>query len=135
MLATDIQASETLPVDAFRPQWEVGSQWFAETTTLWSPFADHTESKKPIHWQFDVVALERRAGKECWHLVIRPMLAVDRPRTDLWIDAETLSITEIRAEIPVPGGYGSMSEKYKISSGGAPVVSPFSSLPLLYRNL
>ncbi|NUQ63327.1 MAG: hypothetical protein HUU20_12680 [Pirellulales bacterium] len=123
-------------VDAgqLRPQWQMGDQWIVETVSLPVQVrsAGIAQAKsQPIRWQFAVQKYEKVVSDDCYRVEIRCLEEGQQPTTVLWIDKKSQALKQMQTQIPVPGGFRTVSESYEFASGQpSPVLSPISALPV-----
>ncbi len=116
-----------------RPTWRVGDQWEIETVTRQIQDRYQTvQASPPIRWRFEVAAVEKRGGRNCFRIDADCMVKGRvRPRTTLWCDAETLMIREVQTQVASGGQYRTLHESY--DSGAAstvPVLTSLNALPV-----
>ncbi|HEX5103906.1 MAG TPA: hypothetical protein VFV87_08860, partial [Pirellulaceae bacterium] len=86
----------------------------------------------PIQWQFSLSRFEKSLDSECFRVEIRCLSGTDgHPLTTLWVDRQSRALRQIATEIPVPGGYQTMTVSYEFDSGQpGPVLGPLTALPI-----
>jgi hypothetical protein len=135
LVAANVWAEdESLDLQSFRPQWQVGQTWDVEAVTRQTPVRrtlppDHTA--KPLRWQFEVQAVEPCEGRPCFRLRITCRLPGSQPETTLWVDQQTMTLRKIRMQIPAADGFRTMEETYRSSSGQPfPALAPLTLPPV-----
>ena len=119
-----------------KPKWRVGDQWIVqtETQTLQERNSLNNNQKSvPVSWRFQVTKIEKIAGASAFRVEITSQnkAELERPQTTLWIDQQKGSICQIQTQIPVQGGFRTITESYSTQSGQpTPVIGPLSALPL-----
>lgn len=118
-----------------KPHWQIGDQWTVRTTSLRSQVADHRLARSrtgPIDWRFAVKEVVHLGARECYRVEAHPMIeGRARPTTTLWFDRHTLALKRFQTELPVAGGFRTVSENYDFSGGEpSPVLGPLSALPV-----
>ena len=117
-----------------KPKWRVGDRWIVETTTL--PLQSRDEKVKPeapkINWKYEVKGIEELAKRPCFRIDIA-CLAKGRaqPATTIWVEKESLAVRQLRTQLPIAGGFRTITESYEFPSGQVgPVISPLTALPI-----
>lgn len=126
------QEVDTAPL---KPRWKVGDRWVVETATLQVQASNAREAGlrgTPVRWQFTVEAIEKLAGRDCYRLRIRSLLpGRQQPVTTLWLDRRSLALRMFQTQLPLAGGFRTVTESYQFSGDQAsPVMSPLTALPL-----
>jgi hypothetical protein len=89
-----------------------------------------------VNWKFTVKKTEKIAGVDCHRLEI---VCLDekgnpdrtQPGATLWIDQKSMVLRQLRAQLPVPGGFRSVTESYVFGANQpSPVIGPLTALPL-----
>jgi len=145
-------AEKGLKEDQFKPKWAVGDQWVIEAAT--PPLQRRTSTVDPdkkeedpkktaenlssanelttVRWQFTVVKMEMLGRHNCYRVevVALPNPAL-QPKTVLWVDANALALRQMQTQVPVPGGFTTMTESYEFGAGQpAPVAAALTALPV-----
>ena len=113
----------------FQPQWNVGDQWIVQTQTAQPQVAGKQSEPEPLQWQFSVQKVEKVGDRKCYRIVAKPT-DTPHPQTDLWVDCDTKAIQRVQTQLPVQGGYRTVTENYKGDGGAAPVVGTMTVLPI-----
>lgn len=117
----------------FRPEWRVGDQWVVEMTVT-DPQARDTKDAppRPVRWQFEVLKPEKLGLVECHKVRVRTVEDPEaQPTAILWVDPKTMTLRQFQSQLPVPGGFRTVTESYAVADGqAAPVVGPLSALPI-----
>lgn len=121
--------------DELMPRWELGDRWVVETKSRPLQVRGDTGPDtfcKPIQWQFAVQRFEKTLADDCYRLEVKCLVAgAVQPSTVLWIDKKSLSVRKIETQLPVPGGFRTITYNYQFSSGQpSPVLGPLSALPI-----
>jgi hypothetical protein len=126
-------AAHVLSPEQFKPDWRVGDRWIVETTTRAiqapKPGADRG---KPIRWQFSVQATEKVNGTDCYRVEAQPQVpGRPQPVTTFWVERQSLALLQFQTQLPVHGGFTTISEHYRFAGGQpVPVQSPLTALPI-----
>jgi len=118
-----------------RPKWRVGDSWIVETTTFplqATEDRENSEAGPKIQWKYEVAGVELLTKQPCFRLDIK-CLAEGRPQpaTTLWFDAKSLALRQMQTQLPIAGGFRTVTESYTFPSGQpAPVITPLTALPL-----
>lgn len=114
-----------------RPKWNVGDKWVVETA---SRSLQATDSKRAIatRWEFSVAGREKIANDAVLRIDIRCLDdKVRQPGSSLWVNVKNGSLRQIKTQIPVPGGFRTITESYSFADGNAsPVMGPLTVLPV-----
>ena len=119
-----------------KPKWRVGDQWIVqtETQTLQERNSLNVSQKSvPVSWLFHVSKIEKIAGAPAFRVEITSQSKEEseHPQTTLWIDQQKGSIRQIQTQIPVQGGFRTITESYSSQSDQpTPVIGPLTALPL-----
>lgn len=128
------RGDRSVDVDQLRPQWQTGDRWVVETASLPLQMrsAGIAQAKsQPIRWQFAVQSYEKVIGDDCYRVEIRCLESGQQPATVLWIDKKSHALKQMQTQIPVPGGFKTVSESYEFASGQpSPVLGPLNALPI-----
>ena len=116
-----------------RPTWKVGDTWVVETIT--ERVQERTQDVRPgpaIRWQFTVAAQEPVGGRPSYRIEVQCLAKGRvRPQTSLWVDAQTMTLREVRTQLAVAGQYRTIQESYETPPGQAtPVLTPLNALPI-----
>jgi hypothetical protein len=119
----------------FRPSWQVGEQWVVETTAIQQQNRDYKKQRDdppPVQWQFRVADVQKLAGRDCYRIEVTCQIQDrEQPTTKLWIDQETLTLRQMQTQLPVPGGFRTVTESYEFTENKpAPVLGPLTALPI-----
>lgn len=122
-------------LEPLKPQWNVGDRWIVETSTLRIQVADKQRSPsrgRPVRWQFTVRGIEKRGEGECFRVEICPLLpGRAQPVTTLWVDRGSLGLRQFQTQLPVAGGFRTVTESYRPAGGQpSPVLGPLTILPV-----
>jgi hypothetical protein len=129
-----LAANEDLKPETYRPQWKVGQRWVVASVCLQSqarhdplPEAD----KETLRWQFDVRALEKIDDCSCFKVEIKCLVGEGDSVTTLWVDEQTMTLRRVQTQLPVAGGFRTITENYRSASGQPfPVFAPLTVPPL-----
>jgi hypothetical protein len=121
-----------------RPRWNPDDCWVVETTTKPIQVRNDGAEKKlpPVSWKFTVKKAEKAAGHDCHRLEIACLDAkgnVDKtqPTSVLWVDQKSMALRQLQTQLPVPGGFRTVTESYAFADNQpAPVLGPLTALPL-----
>ncbi len=118
-----------------KPNWQLGDKWVVETITQPLQMREGTTRRmaaRPIQWQFTVQRFEKSLNQDYYRVEIRCMLrGRPQPMTVLWVDRKSHILRKIQTQIPVPGGFRTITENYEFASGQpSPVLGPLSALPI-----
>ena len=121
--------------DELMPRWELGDRWIVETKSRPLQVRGDTGPDtfcRPIQWQFAVQRFEKTLADDCYRVEVKCLLAgAAAPSTVLWIDKKSLAVRKIETQLPVPGGFRTITYHYEFSSGQpSPVLGPLSALPI-----
>jgi len=126
--------SGQVTLDQLKPQWQLGEQWTVETTTRPIQVRSKAEMERgrPILWQFAVQKYEKVVADDCYRIEVHCLLeGPPQPSAVLWVDKKSQTIRQISTQIPVPGGFTTLTENYDFPNGQAsPVLGPLNALPL-----
>jgi hypothetical protein len=121
--------------DDLIPQWELGDSWVVETKTR--PLQARSDTGpdtfcKAIQWQFAVARFEKTLADDCYRMEVKCLApGAVQPSTVLWIDKKSRAVRKIETQLPVPGGFRTVTYNYQFSSGQpSPVLGPLSALPI-----
>ena len=126
---------QNIETQKLKPKWRGGDQWAIETSSLQRQASNTQQAQlrsQPIRWRFTVTAIEKIQKQPCYRVQIR-CLAVGRrqPATTLWVDQTTLALRQLQTQMPIPGGFRTVTESYQFAQGKAsPVLSPLTALPV-----
>jgi hypothetical protein len=122
------------PVSAaqIKPKWTPGDKWVVETTTKLPQVRDDQANKTVVaQWEFTVLQPENIGTVPFYRLRVKGLGGEDQPETNLWLDQKSLALVQFQTQIPVPGGFTTLTESYSSSSGQpAPVVGPITAVPI-----
>jgi hypothetical protein len=124
---------QKIPLEKVRPQWKVGDQWIVETQTRqMQKRSSKTKLSPSVQWKFHVVKIEPLFGKLSYRIEITGVDKTLRtPKTILWIDQKSQVIRQIQTELPVQGGFRTVTESYEHRKGQpSPVIGLLTALPL-----
>lgn len=122
--------------EQFRPKWKAGDKWVIETHSQSVQVRDEKvedEDKQPgVKWEFTVGKTEKIAGHDCYRVEVRCLEpGAAQPSSVLWIDQKTMTLRQFQTQIPVPGGFRTVTESYVVGEGQqAPVLGPLTALPI-----
>src|SRR5262245_31665233 len=123
-----------VPEGKLRPQWQVGSRWVVETVTrpLQVRGRGGDDKPDPLRWQFTVAKKDKLGRHECFLVEVEGLTDPKaQPRSLLWVDAKSLAVRQLQTQVPVPGGFTTITENYDFGTGQpAPVMAPVTVLPL-----
>lgn len=121
-------------LDQLKPQWQLGEQWIVETTTrpIQARGKLDGERGRPIQWQFAVQKYEKVVADDCYRVEVRCLLeGPQQPSAVLWVDKKSQTLRQITTQIPIPGGFTTLTENYEFPNGqAAPVLGPLNALPV-----
>jgi hypothetical protein len=116
------------------PQWNLGDRWTVESVGKRMQVRRGGEAPtiRPIQWQFSLSRFEKSLTHDCFRVEIRCLANENgRPLTTLWVDRQSRALRQIATEIPVPGGYHTITLNYDCNSGQpSPVIGPLTALPI-----
>lgn len=133
-----LAANEDLKPEHYRPQWKIGQRWVVASVCLQSqarrapiPEAD----KETVRWQFDVRAVEMIDHRNCFKVEVKCLVGEGESVTTLWVDEQTMTLRRVQTQLPVAGGFRTVTENYRSASGQpfpafAPLTVPPLELPL-----
>ncbi len=124
--------------EQLRPKWDLGDSWVVETATKPAPAgidpAKAPAGAKPVtaQWKFTVAAREKLGAAECLRIDITVLPDPNgQPVTKLWVDAKSHALRQFETQLPVDGGYVTVSEHYEFGGGQpAPVSGPLTAIPI-----
>jgi len=134
-VAAEDRTSDPAGTESFKPQWNVGQSWIVETQSLQVQTREKPADQDPmpvVQWQFTVEEKEKLAGRNCYRVQVqcreqgRP-----QPQVTLWVDADSLALRQFQTQLPVPGGFRTITESYRFEGNQpAPVMTPLTALPV-----
>jgi hypothetical protein len=142
LLVRFLAAGDAPPGDAqgdikpekFKPQWHVGQKWYVETVTTQTQARrdpKQAPKSKPVKWQFQVQGIEKVHDRDCYKVQIDCQAeGRKQPVTTIWTDKQTMTLQKMQTQLPVQGDFKQVTEQYKPSEQGAPVLAPLTALPL-----
>ncbi|HKI37687.1 MAG TPA: hypothetical protein VKA46_37895 [Gemmataceae bacterium] len=121
-----------------KPKWNVDDSWVIETTTKVIQARNDLGEKKPapINWKLTVKKAEKVAGHECHRLDVACLddkgnVDKTQPGSVLWIDQKSMALRQLQTQLPVPGGFRTITESYAFGDNQpAPVTAPLTALVL-----
>jgi hypothetical protein len=121
-----------------KPKWNVDDSWVIETTTRPIQARNDIGDKKsaPITWKLTVKKTEKVAGHECHRLEVvclddKGNVDKAQPGSVLWIDQKSMALRQLQTQLPVPGGFRTLTESYDFGDNQpTPVTGPLTSLVL-----
>jgi hypothetical protein len=121
-------------VQPLAPQWNLGDKWTVEAVgrPLQARRGGALPAMRPIQWQFALSRFEKSLQHDCYRVEIRCLESKDgHPLTVLLVDRDSRALRQVTTEIPVPGGFQSMTVSYDFEAGqpGA-VLGPLTALPI-----
>ncbi len=129
--------------EQYKPQWKIGQKWVVETVSRQmqvrrAPIAERTG--KPLRWQFEVLAMDKIDERECFRVRVKCLAPGQHPETTLWVDRLTMALRQVQTQLPVPGGFHTVTETYRSSSGQpfpafAPITVPPLELPVFLSGM
>jgi hypothetical protein len=127
-----------IPEERLKPAWKVGDQWEIETVTqplqARTDFGANPEPAKPdpVRWRFTVQKLDKLGSNQCFVVEIVSLPdPKSQPRTLLWVDAKALALRQMQTQLPIPGGFTTVTESYQFGDGQpAPVMGMLTALPV-----
>lgn len=126
--------SRSATLEQLMPKWELGDRWIVETTSrpLQIRGDPSRATSRAIQWQFAVARFEKAIADDCFRIEIRCQeTATGEPITVLWIDKRSRTLRQLQTQLPVPGGFQTVTQSFDFPSGQAgPVLGPFSALPV-----
>jgi hypothetical protein len=122
----------------FKPRWSPGDSWVVETTTRAVQMRGDPDATRPapVRWRFTVKKAEKAAGHECHRVEVVCLDGqgnADRsqPSSVVWIDQKSMALRQMQTQLPVPGGFRTVTESYAFGDNQpAPVIGPLTALPL-----
>ena len=132
-----VGAEDATP-EQYRPAWKVGQKWVVETVSQQSQARRALEpgqTRAPVRWQFEVQAHERVENSDCFKVLVKCLAAGQHPETTLWVDQQAMTLRKVESQLPIPGGFRTVTETYRSASGQpfpafAPLTVPPLELPL-----
>ena len=119
--ADPARATRSPSFEQLIPKWELGDQWIVETTSRPLQVRGTAAAEavcKPIQWQFAVARFEKQLTDDCYRVEVKCLAAgAAQPATVLWIDKQSRAIRQIQTQLPVPGGFRTITYNYEFSSG------------------
>ena len=121
--------------DELMPRWELGDRWVVETVSQPLQVRGETSTQpvcRPIQWQFAVQRFEKSLTDDCYRVEINCLAAgAEQPSTVLWIDRKSRALRQIQTQLPVPGGFRTVTQSYEFAGGQpSPVLGPLTALPV-----
>jgi hypothetical protein len=124
--------------EELKPRWKADDSWVVETRTKPVQARNDLDDTKPVPvtWRFTVKKAEKLAGHDCHRLEVVCLDAkgnVDKtqPASSLWIDQKSMALRQLQTQMPVPGGFRTLTESYAFGDNQpSPVVGPLTALPL-----
>lgn len=121
--------------DELMPRWDLGDRWVVETISRPLQLREEMSVEtvcRPIQWQFAVRKFEKALTDDCYRVEIKCLLGGARqPATVLWIDRKSKALRKIQTQLPVPGGFQTVTQSFEFSSGQpSPVLGPLTALPV-----
>ncbi|PHR95733.1 MAG: hypothetical protein COA78_29635 [Blastopirellula sp.] len=132
---TPIEQPSDIIANVQKPKWSVGDQWVLETTSLQQQVSDSPNNKlrsPAIRWRFTVASIETIQQRPCYRIEIL-CLAKGRqqPATTIWVDQATATLCQLETQMPVAGGFRTVTENYHGVQGQAsPVLALLTALPV-----
>lgn len=122
-------------MDQLSPKWEPGDKWTIETSSLLLQTRDEPSQigrSRTIRWQFAVQQYEKVISDDCYRIEVRCLLpGPPQPVTVLWVDKASKTIRQIAMQVPVRGGFKTITQNYDFPNGQrSPVLGPLTALPL-----
>jgi hypothetical protein len=124
--------------EELKPRWSAGDSWVVETATRELQSRDAIDARKPVavKWQFTVKKVEKTAGHDCHRVEVvclddkgNPDKA--QPKAVFWIDEKSMALRQLQTQLPVPGGFRTVTESYAFGDNQpSPVIGPLSALPI-----
>src|SRR5262249_14626855 len=121
--------------ERYRPRWQVGQQWVVESVntqmqTRRGP--QQAPAAQSLQWQFQVQGVERIGPRDCFRIQVGCQHGgQQQPMTTLWMDQQSLALQQLQTQLPVQGGFRTITESYRTAGGQpAPVIAPLTVLPL-----
>ena len=132
--ACGVARSQDIEPEVFRPRWKVGQKWVVETVGLQSPVRKvptATAASRPVRWQFHVDGAEVIEGNNCFRVLLRCLEPGENPETTLWVQQDSLTLLQIRLQLPSQGGFRTVTETYRSDSGQPfPAISALTVPPI-----
>jgi hypothetical protein len=127
--------SANVKLAELKPQWKSGDKWVVETSSLLLQAREGTNQparSKPIQWQFAVQRFDKSVGDDCYRVEIRCLLpGRPQPVTVLWVDKAKHTLRQITTQVPVRGGFVTLTENYEFNNGQpSPVLGPLTAIPV-----
>jgi hypothetical protein len=127
-------AEEGYQPENYRPQWIVGQRWIVASKVLQSQARRDPKSagaEQATRWQFEVRAIEKIDDRECFKVEIKCLEGEAQPLTTLWVDRQAMTLRRVQTQLPVIGGFRTVTENYRAASGQPfPAFAPLSVPPL-----
>ena len=131
-------AQEGVQPENYKPQWKVGQRWIVESKILQSQARRDPKPAVPedtTRWQFDVRAIEKIDDRESFKVEVKCLEGEAQPLTTLWVDRQAMTLRRVQSQLPVAGGFRTVTENYRTASGQpfpafAPLTVPPVELPL-----
>ena len=117
---------------SLRPTWRVGDRWVVETRTRAIQVREEpADEAAAVRWEFVVAGREAFGGREAFRVRVRCLDQGPGPAVTLWVDAATLTLRQVQAQLPTPGGFRTVTETYRADADlPTPVLGPLTALPL-----
>jgi hypothetical protein len=120
--------------DRLKPQWQPGDRWVVEARARMNQFREDPDGREQasVPWEFTVKQTEKVGGHDCFRVEARCLLpGPPQPASTLWADAHSLALRQVRTQLPVLGGFRTVTESYQFADGQpAPVLGPLTALPI-----
>lgn len=130
-------ADDDLQPQTYRPQWKVGQHWVVSSVSLQSQAGQPVAKaeKEAVRWQFAVRATEAVDNHSCFKVEIKCLAGAQDSVTTLWVDEQSMTLRRVQTQLPVAGGWRTVTENYSSASGQpfpafAPLTVPPLELPL-----
>jgi hypothetical protein len=88
-----------------------------------------------VRWRFAVRAVEKIDERDCFKVEVKCLVGEEQAVTTLWVDKQTMTLRRVQTQLPIAGGFRTVIENYRSSSGQpfpafAPLTVPPLELPL-----
>jgi hypothetical protein len=131
-------APAEVKAEDLKPRWTAGDSWVVETRTKPVQLREAVDDLKPVavKWKFTVKKSERVAGHDCHRVEV---VCLDdkgntdkaQPGTVFWLDEKAMALRQVQVQMPVPGGFRTITESYAFGDNQpAPVVGFGTVLPI-----
>jgi hypothetical protein len=136
VLAADTPAD--VKGEDLKPRWNVGDSWVVETRTQALQTRADLDDRKPspVTWKFTVKKSEKIAGHDCHRVEVvcldsKGNTDKTQPGVVFWVDQKSMAMRQLKTQMPVPGGFRTITESYAFGDNQpTPVAGLLSVLPI-----